>query len=241
LIVDDLLEAGMLNTKAGCDIVLKQGWLRRTPIPFQRAVLDRCLLETFDAATPVYSIGDDAGGMYGLVEGGLGISMAPREHGPYTAHFALPGTWFGEISAFTRRPRQVGLTTTRPTFLLHLPLHAIDEIVGRDPAAWRYFGLVTIEHLDLAMGGSDDLMIRNHTKRFVAVLLRLGDCRLATPRDGRPIEIDINHEDIAHMANVARTTAGAILRELEANGHLALSYRRISILEPDALRRKLRD
>ena len=43
------------------------------------------------------------------------------------------------------------------------------------------------------------------------------------------------------MANVARTTAGTILRELETDGHLALSYRRISILAPDALIRRLRD
>ena len=100
---------------------------------------------------------------------------------------------------------------------------------------------MTIDHLDLAMGGSDDLMIRNHLKRFIAVLLRLGDCRLAGPSDRRPIEIDINHEDIAHMANVARTTAGAILRELEAEGHLCLAYRRIDILAPEALRRKLHD
>jgi CRP-like cAMP-binding protein len=84
-------------------------------------------------------------------------------------------------------------------------------------------------------------MIRDHHKRFVAVLLRLGNCRLVSPRDGQPIEIDISHEDLAHVANVARTTAGAILRELEAEGHLALSYRRISILAPDALRATLCD
>ena len=91
------------------------------------------------------------------------------------------------------------------------------------------------------MGGSDDLMIRDHFKRFVAVLLRLGDCRLADPPTGRPIEIDIVHEEIAYMANVARTTAGAILRKLEAEGHLALSYRRVSILAPAALRKMLHD
>jgi CRP/FNR family cyclic AMP-dependent transcriptional regulator len=124
---------------------------------------------------------------------------------------------------------------------LHLPLRAIDEIVKRDPSAWRLFGLVTIEHLDNAIGSSDDLMIRDHAKRFVAVLLRIGNCRMVSPRPRRQIEIDINHEDLASMANVARTTAGAILRMLEADGHLALSYRRITILAPDALRRMLRD
>ena len=84
-------------------------------------------------------------------------------------------------------------------------------------------------------------MTRDHVKLFVAVLLRLANCRYASPPSGQPIEIDINHEDLAHMANVARTTAGAILRKLEADGFLALSYRCISILGPDALRKLLRD
>jgi len=43
------------------------------------------------------------------------------------------------------------------------------------------------------------------------------------------------------IANVARTTAGTILRKLESNGHVTLSYRRINILAPDALRMMLRD
>lgn len=84
-------------------------------------------------------------------------------------------------------------------------------------------------------------MTRDHFKRFVAVLLRFANCRHVSPRNGLPVEVDISHDDLAHMANVARTTAGAILRGLEAEGHLALCYRRISILAPDALREKLRD
>jgi CRP/FNR family transcriptional regulator, cyclic AMP receptor protein len=230
-----------LDLNAACEVVRSQGWLRQTPVAFQCAVLDRCLLEKFKPGTPIYSIGDEPGGMFGIVAGNLGISVAPREQGPYTAHFATPGSWFGQASAFTRQPRMVGLIATRDTELLHLPLRAIDEIVKRDPAAWRLFGLITIDHLDVAIGGSDDLMIRDHVKRFVAVLLRIGNCRLTSPRKRRPIEIDMNHEDLAHMANVARTTAGAILRKLEADGHLALLYRRISILAPDELRKMLRD
>jgi CRP/FNR family transcriptional regulator, cyclic AMP receptor protein len=231
----------MLKTRAAHQIVLGTGWLCRTPPSFQQAVLDRCRLEQFAAGAPVFSLGDEPGGMFGIVAGCLGVSVAPGDAGPYLAHFALPGTWFGEAAAFTRQPRRVGLTASRDSELLHLPLHAIDEIVGRDPAAWRYFGLVTIDHLDVALGGSDDLMIRDHFKRCVAVLLRLANCRYGNPPDADPIEVDISHEDLARVANIARTTAGAILRELEAEGHLALSYRRISILAPDALLQRLRD
>lgn len=222
-------------------IVTGTGWLHQTPVPFQRKVLDRCRLERFAGGASVYSAGDEPGGMFGIVTGCLSISVAPEEHGPYAAHSATPGTWFGEAAAFTRQPRRIGLTASRDSELLHLPLHAIDEIVAEDPGAWRYFGLATIAHLDLAIGGADDLMIRNHFKRFVAVLLRLGNCRRNNSPNGEPIEVDISQDDLAHMANVARTTAGAILRELEAGGHVALAYRRIDILAPDSLRRRLRD
>ena len=41
------------------------------------------------------------------------------------------------------------------------------------------------------------------------------------------------------MTNLARTTAGAVLRKLEASGHVRVSYRRVRILAPDALRATL--
>jgi CRP-like cAMP-binding protein len=198
-------------------------------------------VEEFKAGSTIYSTGDKPRGMFGIVAGCLGVTVTRGEQGRYTAHFAGPGSWFGEVSTFTREPQRVGLTAVRDSELLHLPLQEIDEIVGRYPAAWRFFGLLTIDHLGRAMAGFDDLMIRDHRKRFVAVLLRLGNCRLPGSREGQPIEIDISHEDLAHMANVARTTAGTVLRELEEGGHILLSYRRIKILAPDALRGTLQD
>jgi len=226
---------------AACEIVLRQGWLSQTPPSFQRDVLDRCHLRHFEAREPIYSVGDPPGGMFGLVAGGVNVSIAPNERGPHFSHFARPGSWFGGAAAFTDQPRRVGLAATRDSELLYLSLHGIHEIVGRDPAAWRYFAIVTIGNLDLAVGAHDDLMIRDHVKRCIAVLLRLGGCRLSSPLDSFPIEIDLSQEDIAFMSNVARTTAGALLRKLEAMGHLEQSYRRIRILAPNALRAMLRD
>ncbi len=123
--------------------------------------------------------------------------------------------------------------------VLHLPLPAIREIVAADPVAWRYFGLAAVAHNDTAIGAADDLLIRDHVKRSVAVLLRLGGCRYGTPRGTRPIEVDVSQDDFATMTNMARTTAGTVLRKLEAEGSVKVSYRRVRILEPDALRKVL--
>jgi CRP/FNR family cyclic AMP-dependent transcriptional regulator len=221
-------------------IVLKAGWLSLTPPAFQRSVLDRCQLQIFATGAAIYASGDPPGGMFGLVSGGLGITIAPNEIGPYFAHFAWPGTWFGEAAAITGQPRRIGLMATRETELLHLPLHAILDIVGKDPSAWRLFALVTIGHLDVAISACDDLMIRDHRRRFIAVLLRLAGCHPAASHGATPVEVDVSQEDLAVLANIARTTAGALLRRLEAAGHVELSYRRIRILAPGALKEMLR-
>ncbi len=229
----------MPKRKHAHDVVLRQGWLSFAPPPFRKSVLDRCKLQEFKADATIYSVGDPPGGMYGLVRGNLALSIAPGERGPYVAHFAQPGTWFGEAAAFTEQPRRIGLAVTRDTEVLHLPLPAIREIVAVDPGAWRFFGLAAIAHYDVAIGAADDLLIRDHVKRSVAVLLRLGGCRYRTAHGAKPVEVDVSQEDFAVMTNLARTTAGRVLRTLEAEGRVEVSYRRVRILAPDALRMML--
>jgi CRP/FNR family transcriptional regulator, cyclic AMP receptor protein len=211
------------------------------PQSFQNSVIDRCRLQHFKRGEIVYSVGDPPGGMYGVVSGGVGISVAPREQGPYVAHFATPGSWFGEAAAITGEPRRVGLTTTRDTDLLQLPLHAIHEIVGQNPAAWRLFAMAAIDGLDLAMGDCDDLRIRDPVKRCIAVLLRLSGRRMTSLPNSSPAEIDLSQKDIAVLANVARTTLIAVLRKLEEAGKLERSYRCIRVLAPNAMRAMLSD
>ena len=101
----------------------------------------------------------------------------------------------------TEQPRRIGLAVTRDSEVLHLPLPAIREIVAADPGAWRFFGLAAIAHYDLAIGAADDLLIRDHVKRSVAVLLRLGGCRYRTPPGRAAIEVDVSQEDFAAMTN----------------------------------------
>ncbi len=220
-------------------IVSREGWLSFTPPPFRQIVLARCKLQAHKAGATLYSVGDPPGGMFGLVSGSFAISIAPGERGPYVAHFARPGTWFGEAAAFTEQPRRIGLAVTRSAKALHLPLPAIREIVAADPGAWRFFGLASIAHNDTAIGVADDLLIRDHVKRSVAVLLRLGGCRYLTRQTGQPIEVDVSQEDFAAMTNTARTTAGTVLRALEASGAVRVTYRRVSILAPEKLRAML--
>ena len=55
------------------------------------------------------------------------------------------------------------------------------------------------------------------------------------------IEIDVNQEDLAAMTNMARTTVGAMLHQLQTDGHLEVGYRNLRLLAPDRLRVMLTD
>lgn len=226
----------MLNVEAAHEIVLRRGWLSRTPEWFRRAVLSHSQIRIFKKGEALYRAGDPPGGMYGLVVGGLSIEIAPTERGPYIGGFATPGSWYGEVSAITGQPRRVGLVTTRESQLLHLPLNAIHQIVNQDPSAWRFIAVVTVLQLDAVVAAYDDLMRRDHDKRLVAILLHLCGCRRATPPGFSPVDVDVGQNDLAGMSNVARTTAGAVLRDLDKEGHIELSYRCIRVRNPDALR-----
>ena len=223
------------------EIMTQEGWLSATPEPFRQTILKRCRLERFPAGATIYALGDPPGGIYGIVSGSIALSIAPGERGPYIAHFARQGFWFGEVSAFTEQPRRIGMTATHDVEVLHLPLPAIRDIVASDPGAWRFFGLIAATYFDALVGAADDLMLRDHVKRFVAVLLRLAGCRYETPAGARTPLVDVTQEDLATMAVISRTTVGPLLRKLEAAGHIESGYRSIRILAPDALREMLAD
>ena len=107
--------------------------------------------------------------------------------------------------------------------------------------AWRWIAVLTTVHLEVAIGAADDLMIRDHVKRFIAVLLRLAGLRYDDAPERGTVDVHVNQDEIAYMANVARTTAGAILRDLEARGSVDLTYRNIKIIDAGALRERLAD
>lgn len=220
-------------------IVAEHGWLKATPGWFAAAVLDRSSLRCYGAGQTVYMVGDAPDGLYGLASGTLSLTIAPGETGPNFAQLLRPGMWMGQAAVLADKPRLAGLTAVRETYLLHLPSKAIEQIIDERREAWRYFSLLSYEQLELAIGSVDDLMLRAHDSRLIAMLLRLGGCRQPRAGQNGPVEIDVTQEDLSVMANVGRTVASSILRGLEAEGLVALSYRRITVLAPAALHAKV--
>jgi CRP-like cAMP-binding protein len=215
------------------------GWLSATPARFRDAVLDRTVVRRYGPGDVLHSAGDEAGGMYGVAKGTIRLMLSAVDHGPYCGHLLRPGSWAGDVGAITGGVRLGSLVSSGESVVLYLARAAIMGIVAEDPAYWRHFVAGTMLNLNIAFGAIADLMLRDHRKRLVAVLLRAAGARSELPPVERMIEVDLSQAEIAAMANVTRTTAGTTLRRFEQAGLLRTGYGKVTILSPARLRRML--
>jgi CRP/FNR family transcriptional regulator, cyclic AMP receptor protein len=228
-------EAAPNNESEARDLMGRIGWLSRTPESFRMNVLRRSRLLRIDTGQPVYKLDDPPGGIYGLVSGGVAVTIAPQEHGPYFAHVMGVGAWFGLAAAMNRHSRTVGLITTRPSSLLLLPMAEFDTLVAEDPGVWRYFAVLALINSNIAMSAVDDLLIRDPARRCVAGLLRLAGLRNSTGLSPVLHEVDVTQEELAHLSNLSRNATGSVLRDMQKRGFLELAYKSIRILNAAAL------
>ena len=185
------------------DIAAREGWLSQTSPEFRKAMLDRASLQCFTSGETIYMVGAPPGGIYGIVSGGLRLSATAGESGPFFTHYFRRGSWIGEGPVIAESHRAIGLNAATDTELLHVPLSGLREILSREPSFWRWLALLAFEHERTAVSAMADLMIRDHVKRFIAVLLRLGDVRSSSPDGNAPIDVNASQSDLAAMANVA--------------------------------------
>jgi CRP-like cAMP-binding protein len=218
------------------ELMLRHGWLSRTPTTFQRDVLDRCIREEFRTDPIVFAERDRYGGMVGLVAGHIGVWVTDGRKKPILVHFLRPGSWFEVAPGIAVRPRRISLAPSGNAEVLRLPTEAMREIVDLHPHALPLFAQVMAGHLKIAILAAGDLLIRDPVERCIATLLRLGGCRAVTLTGAIPIDVDVSQQCLATMANLARTTTGQILLKLEAASFLVVSYRRVRIVAPDKLR-----
>lgn len=216
-------------------------WLAKAPASFRDAVLARCYQRHYEDGEFIQSAIDDAGGLYGIVRGTVRLMLTAVDHGPYCGHLLGVGSWAGEGPAIAGGTRLVSLVSSGESTLLWLSRPAITEIAALDDGHWRHFVALMSANLDLALGAIADLMLRDHRKRLIASLLRVAGRRSESPPGDPPVTVPLTQSELATMANVTRTTAGATLRALERAGWLTVAYGRVTLLASERLRESIAD
>ena len=214
--------------------ILLRGWLSEQPEEVRAAILHRARLVRYEAGDYVFHAGDETGGICGLVSGGIGIYL-PSESGDLRlAHIGRSGVWFGYGPLIRGRRRSLTFSPTEATWLLQVPLPALQEIAGASLVQQRAILSIGEYGMDTAIAVIDNLLIQNNARRIAATLLRVAP--VPEPWDGsKEVEIIITQSQLGEMATVGRQVVNRELQRLEAKRWLSVSYSRIKILNRDAL------
>lgn len=223
-----------MDRHAAEQVLLAHGWLASEARAVQRAYLDRATPVAFAARQPVFHIDDEAGGIYAIVAGAVGILVATGGGAPRLAHIARRGTWFGHGPLMTRGRRVLGFRAMEPTLTLHVPLAALAEIGRGSLEAARSLAVLANANMAVAIATVSDLLIARADRRIAATLLRATGALAGVP-PGDPDGYGLAQAELGEMANATRQTVNCALQGFEARGWVRLGFGRIAVLDAPAL------
>ncbi|WP_211369384.1 Crp/Fnr family transcriptional regulator [Pseudoxanthomonas kalamensis] len=210
-------------------ILTQNGWLSRQPRDFQLEVLSHSILERYEAKETIYRFEGPLGGAYGLVSGTLSVNASTPGGVPRIIHVGSAGSWTGEGCFLTRQPRRIELRALVETWLMHLPLSAMDRMAEKDPTVIRNFAQILVASTDTLIRVVHDLQKPEADKRIASILQRVAW--------SGPTPISLSQTELGVMANASRKQVNAALRKFAEAGWLSHSYRSVSIIKPEELLR----
>jgi CRP/FNR family transcriptional regulator, cyclic AMP receptor protein len=161
-----------VKKKDALEVARTVGWLSRTPAAFQEKILAHCELITLPASQSVYGEGDDAGGIFCVIEGSVGLHMYAPNGSPTLGHVCGSGFWLGDLAAMTGRPRKITILTRSPSWLLRLSRPSLNSMVSNEET-WRHLSSLIALSYSISLDIISALRRDQPLERVAASILNL--------------------------------------------------------------------
>lgn len=219
-----------MTKEKALDAARSAGWLAGQSSAFQEDLLSHCLLRHYGEKETICNVGDPHHGIYALVNGVLRVELSTIGEDYRIASVKQPVFWFGEAASLARGSFYVTITAATPVSLLFLPHHDFERLI-ETAAHCRAFSALLIEHFNEASQMITQLLEGDVETRIAARLALLAQ------RSGphQPHAIPVTQSDLAEMCGLSRPTVQQVLSNLEMRGLIRARYRRIEVIDRDAL------
>lgn len=202
------------------------GWLAGQPKDFRDWVAEAGRWRRYGAGQFVYQAGDASDGLYGLAVGGVEITFPLVAEEPVSIYRAEIGFWIGDAAELANIPRMVSLMAVTESKLLHLPSHAIQQLLSSRPEHWRAFYRLGALNSCTAIALLSEALALTVRARVSRRLLQLTE---------RFKEAPITQDDLAKLVGVTRGTLRRCLDDLAARGAIEMRYRKLRVLDSNIL------
>lgn len=224
----------MPDPQQHAELLNRGHWFAGLPAPLRQALLQLAQVQRLDAGQRLFRRGDKPGGLYAVVEGAVRIGAVDAHGKEALLTLVEPPSWFGEISLFDGLPRTHDAFAESPSTLLLVPQAGLLALLDAQPHYWRDVALLMSQKLRLAFVALEDMSLLPAAPRLARRLLLMAD----NYGEGEARRVlQLAQEQLALMLALSRQTTNQILKDLQAQGIVRLSYAEIEILDRERLRR----
>jgi CRP/FNR family cyclic AMP-dependent transcriptional regulator len=214
--------------------LLEGHWFSALPARLQEVLLEIAQVQQLSPGQRLFRRGDQPRGLYAVVAGAMRIGAVNQSGKEALLTLVEPPYWFGEISLFDGLPRTHDAFAAEACTLLWVPQARLLALLDQQPQYWRDFALLMSQKLRLTFIALEEISLLPAAPRLARRLLLMAD-NYGEACGPRPV-IHLAQEQLALMLALSRQTTNQILKELEAQGILRLSYGEIEILDLQRLR-----
>ncbi|HEX5843149.1 MAG TPA: Crp/Fnr family transcriptional regulator [Pseudomonas sp.] len=212
-------------------------WFAGLPAALQQDLLGMARVQQLEAGQGLFRRGDKPSGLYAVVEGAMRIGAVSASGKEALLTLVEPPYWFGEISLFDGQPRTHDAFAEGPCTLLLVPQARLLALLEQQPQYWRDFALLMSQKLRLAFIALEEMSLLPAAPRLARRLLLMAE----NYGEGEPRRVlQLPQEQLALMLAISRQTTNQILKELQAQGIVRLTYGEIEILDLQRLRQAAR-
>ncbi|WLI06961.1 Crp/Fnr family transcriptional regulator [Pseudomonas sp. FP597] len=209
-------------------------WFSHLPVELQHRLLAAARLRALTAGQYLFKRGDPPCGLYAVLEGAVRISAVNAQGKEAVLSLVETPYWFGEICLFDNLPRTHDAQASGPCTLLQVSHAAMLDILETHPAYWRDVALLMSHKLRLSLINIEQMSLMPASARLAHRLLMIAQGYGEIDQARRTLQLP--QEDLAAMLGLSRQTANSLLKALEQQGIIGLSYGAIEILDLKRLR-----
>jgi len=191
----------------------------------------RSLSRTYPRKSPIYLPGDHAKDVLLLAAGRAKICSLTEDGKQAIFGFIEPGELFGELAVIGVDERENYAEAVEKSTIITIPGDALLELMEELPllsiGITKLIGLRR-RRIERRL---KNLLFRSNRQRIVHLLLELVEQYGTRTPEGVLIRIKLSHQDLADIIGSTRETVTVVLGNLQREGYVAISRRKIVVVD----------
>ncbi|NOY76671.1 MAG: Crp/Fnr family transcriptional regulator [Calditrichaeota bacterium] len=197
------------------------------------------IMKHYGKKEPIFLPHDPGDRVYLLKKGKVKIARLSAEGKELILAVLNTGEIFGEAAIFDADTRSNMAETLEDAYICEISKKNFEDLLAKKPdLAIRLTKLIGFRRRQLEMK-IEDLIFRNVQTRLVRLLLNLRTTYGVPNPSGILINLKLTHAEIANLVGATRETTTLYLNQLKESGLIDFEKRKIVLLKPQALQKKL--